>query len=105
MLLAIGLLTVVRTTRNPKLRAEVLEALAKRFPIEQLLAELASEVEAARAAVGDEAEAPEQESGTSDEEPAAEASEQRRRRPVTRRRGDSNGQRGRKPPDRGTHAA
>ena len=104
-LLVVGLLTVAHAARNPKLRAEVLEALAARFPIEEFLEEIAGEMEAARAAVSGQPGAAEQEPDTPDEEPATEASNQRRRRPPARRRGDSNGQRGRKPPDRGTHAA
>lgn len=127
MLLGIGLLTVARVARNPKLRGELLEALARRFPIEQLLDEIALEVEAAKAAVNDEAAADRQAPGppdrepdtsdrepdtsdrepdTSDPEPARKGSGRPRgRRPVNRRRGDTNGQRGRTPPNQGKRAA
>jgi hypothetical protein len=103
LLLALGLLTTVRAARDPKLRAELLDAVAKRFPVEELLDEIALEVEAARAAMSDEPAAGQQ-PDSSDDEPATQASGQPRRRPVSRRRGDTNGQR-RNPPDRGKRAA
>ena len=102
-LMGVGLRTVVRTASDPELRRETVESLAQRFPVEELLEEIAIEVEAARAAMmgasvssqpGSDA------AGDAEDAPA----EQRRRRPAPRKRGDSNGQRGRKPPNRGTRA-
>lgn len=102
-LMGVGLWTVVRTARDPELRRETFEAVAQRFPVEELLEDLALEVAAARAAVtGDpqSAAAASQPAGDQEEDDAA----QRRRRPAPRRRGDINGERGRKPPKRGTRA-
>jgi hypothetical protein len=101
LLMGVGLVTSVRVARDPELRRDTLEALVQRFRVEGLLEEIAVEVEAARAALADEAAA-------SDQQPPAgkrKASGTRARRPVSRSRGDSNGQRGGKPPSRGTRAA
>jgi hypothetical protein len=111
VLSVVGLLTVLRITRSPRRRAQLLDALATRFPIQELLDEVALEMAAARAAMGEET-AGEPESGSADggtgtsgEEPAKRAGDKPPRRPVARRRGDTNGQGGRKPPSRGKRAA
>jgi hypothetical protein len=98
---------VVRTLRDPEFRQETVDALAERFPVEEFLEELALEVEAARAAMTGQGVASAPEAGRATGADGANDSDggnQRRRRPVTRRRGDTNGQRGRKPPNRGTRA-
>ena len=106
-LMGIGVWTIARTARDPELRREALETLAQRFPVEELLEEIAIEVDAARAAMmGASASNHPAASNPSDATPDPDdtSAEQRRRRPAPRRRGDANGQRGRKPPNRGTRA-
>lgn len=104
MLTAVGLVSTVRFVLDPERRRETFEMLADRFPIEDLLEEIAVEVDAARTAVANAAaDASEAAGGAAPTD--VKAAGQRRRRPVARSRGDSNGQRGRKPPNRGTRAA
>ena len=106
-LMAVGLVTTVRLTLDAELRRQALGALAERIPIDDLLGEIAVEVDAARAAFADATAAENtRASGPENDEAAGDrAGKERRRRPVARTRGDRNGQRGRKPPDRGTRAA
>jgi hypothetical protein len=101
-LLAIGAATTTRVALDPERRRAGLTKLAERFPIDDLLEEIAVEVAAARAALAD----ADEQAGASEAEAAAEKPVgPRQRRPVSRSRGDTNGQRGRKPPNRGTRAA
>lgn len=100
-LMAVGLVTTIRVARDPELRHETIEALAARLPIEDLLEEIAVEVQAARAALADQAGAADEQTEAAEPKKAT----ARRRRPASRPRGDTNGQRGRKPPNRGTRTA
>jgi hypothetical protein len=101
-LLAIGAATTTRAALDPERRRTSLAKLAERFPIDDLLEEIAVEVAAARAALAD---ADEQAEASEAEVSAEKSAGPRQRRPVSRSRGDTNGQRGRKPPNRGTRAA
>lgn len=101
--MAIGLATTIRVARDPELRRETIEALAARLPIEDLLEEIAVEVQAARSALADQAEAADEQTEAAESKKTTATA--RRRRPANRSRGDTNGQRGRKPPNRGTRAA
>jgi len=109
LLMSVGLATTVRVALDPELRRDLIESLAARFPIEDLLEEIAVEVDAARAALADaagaEADAAEAEAEKGPKATRAKAGSQSRRRATSRTRGDTNGQRGRKPPNRGTRAA
>jgi hypothetical protein len=102
VLLAVGAVTTTRAALDPERRRASLAKLAERFPIDDLLEEIAVEVAAARASLAD----ADNQAEASEAEVAAENSGgPRRRRPASRSRGDTNGQRGRKPPNRGTRAA
>jgi len=109
LLMSVGLATTVRVALDAELRRDLIEALAARFPIEDLLEEIAVEVDAARAALanaaGEEADAVEAEAEKGTKTTRAKAGSQSRRRATSRTRGDTNGQRGGKPPSRGTRAA
>jgi hypothetical protein len=101
--MGVGLATIARVTRDPDFRRGTFEAVAQRFPLDSLLEEIAVEVDAARAALADQAESEPAEQNVAAAKGAATAS--RPRRSKSRTRGDTNGQSGRKPPNRGTRAA
>lgn len=108
MLMGVGLVSTVRFAIDAERRRRAFEVLAARFPIEDLLEEIAVEVDAARSALADAAaEDAATQDASAERTPGAKARAANRpkRRPMTRNRGDSNGARGRKPPDRGTRAA
>ena len=96
-------MTTMRVVRDAEFRKQSLEALSTHLPLEGLLEEIAVEVEAARAALADQAEA----EAVDDVDKGARktATQRARRTTATRSRGDTNGQRKRKPPNRGTRAA
>lgn len=100
-LMGIGLATTVRIARDRERRRETLETLAQNFRLEDLLEEIAVEVDAVRAVLADESATADPETETTKQK----ASGTRTRRPASRSRGDTNGQGGRKPPSRGTRAA
>jgi len=114
MLMGIGLVTTVRAALNPELRRSILAAIAEHFPLEELLDELVLDADVVHDDVADsESEGTDEDGGggaASGPEPegtgkaAKHATAQQRRRSASRQRGDSNGQRGRKPPNRGTRA-
>jgi len=109
LLMSVGLATTVRVALDAELRRDLIESLAARFPIEDLLEEIAVEVDAARTALAnaaaEEADAAEANAEKDPKATRAKAGTQSRRRATSRTRGDTNGQRGRKPPNRGTRAA
>jgi hypothetical protein len=107
--MGIGLATTVRLAVSPEFRRAIIDAVAERLPIEELLDELVldadvvpdpedGEHEPDGEAADTEADAPEPGRARKP------ASSGQRRRPVSRARGDTNGQRGRKPPNRGARA-
>lgn len=102
-LMGVGVVTTVHAARDRELRRAALGALAERLPIEDLLAEIAVELEAVRSSLDND---PDAEPANEDaDEAGPQTNAQGRRRSVSRSRGDTNGQRGRKPPNRGTRAA
>jgi hypothetical protein len=108
VLLGVGLVTTIRIALSPELRRSIIESLAERFPIEDLLDELVVDADVVPDSDDhEEAAAAEDESGVGSSGSGSDDRQtdgpQRRRR-VTRARGDSNGQHGRKPPNRGTRA-
>jgi hypothetical protein len=109
LLMSVGLATTVRIALDAELRRDLIESLAARFPIEDLLEEIAVEVDAARTALanaaGAEGDAVEGEPEKGPKATRAKAGSQSRRRAASRTRGDTNGRGGRKPPSRGTRAA
>jgi hypothetical protein len=109
LLMSVGLATTVRIALDAELRRDLIDSLAARFPIEDLLEGIAVEVDAARAALanaaGEGADAVEAEAEKDPKATRAKAGSQSRRRATSRTRGDTNGQGGRKPPNRGTRAA
>jgi hypothetical protein len=104
MLSGIGLITVVRMATKPELRRAIFEWLAERFPIEDLLDELVLDADVVPDADDDGSEgAGEQDEAESEPAQKTGGTPNSRRR-VARARGDTNGQHGRKPPNRGTRA-
>lgn len=114
--MGIGLVTTIRVALSPELRRSIIQSLAERFPIEELLDELVLDADVVHDPAEDEAEMTGDaeaggagddtgDSGT-DADSGAETKQtaQQRRRRVSRARGDTNGQHGRKPPNRGTRA-
>jgi hypothetical protein len=113
LLVATGLITLVRMALTPKLRRAIFEALSQRFPIEDLLDELvlnadvvpeADDYVSEAGAEGEDGqnEGDREDEADSEQGPKRAGAQQRRR--VARARGDTNGQHGRKPPNRGTRA-